>query len=221
MATRGTAKALILSALAKAHRPIGERSFRRLVGRADPLNVNIGAGKIRLSGWINTDLHWRAEAYLDLLRPWPEMVRGKVARIYSDNVIEHFTIPATRVLLRHAYDSLAPGGRIRLATPDARRTVEAYLEMTPAAQEFLRLHRDRGEAYHDVDVVRIPFNHFGHHLGYVHDEQSLTAELAGAGFIGIKRHEVGESDDHSYRNLEARDSATDAALSLVLEAEKN
>jgi hypothetical protein len=33
------------------------------------MSVNVGAGTVVLSGWINTDVLWRSDMYLDLT--WP------------------------------------------------------------------------------------------------------------------------------------------------------
>src|SRR5271169_4281118 len=83
-------------ALDRVHMPVGRRTFDRAVSRAgENARVSIGAGRVRLAGWINTDVSRHAEAYLDLTRPWP--LRGsRVSRIYGDNVIEHFDLATAR-----------------------------------------------------------------------------------------------------------------------------
>lgn len=187
---------------------------------ANPLLVSIGAGQRTLEGWINTDAQWHSRYFLDLLKPWP-VVPGSVARIYADNVIEHFTVPDARIVLKHAYDALQPGGRIRLTTPDVERTAMAYLHDAELAARHLDRHRRAGyEVYYPVDLLRITFAECGHHLGFCHDSYSLCSELERAGFRLCERCEVGCSPDTLLCGLEARGEPTEVATALIVEAVK-
>lgn len=98
--------------------PLLSRRFQRAVAAMPaPVRVNVGAGNVRLDEWINTDVVWWSEMYLDLTRPWP-VPPGSIDRIFGDNVIEHFPLDVARAVLRHCHDALRAGGAIRLATPD-------------------------------------------------------------------------------------------------------
>lgn len=57
-------------------------------------------------------------------------------------------------------------------------------------------------------------------LGYCYDWSALSAELAAAGFVGIRRCEAGQSDDPAFRGLEHRHEPTEAATELIVEARK-
>jgi predicted SAM-dependent methyltransferase len=65
--------------------------------------------------------------YLDLTKYWP-VSPGRVDRIYGDNVIEHFSLDAVRVVLRHWWEALSVGSRLHLAMPGFERTARAYLD---------------------------------------------------------------------------------------------
>jgi predicted SAM-dependent methyltransferase len=200
--------------------PLLSRRFRKAVeSEQQPVKVNIGAGNIRLDGWINTDVAWRS-LYLDLTKPWP-VAAGSIDRIYGDNVIEHFPLPVCRSVLRYCWDALREGGRIRLATPDVERTARAYLDDPELTAAHLERHRRHGfPAEYAVDMLRITYAYHGHHLGYCFDCAALSAELSAAGFVDIRRYEAGKSDDPVFRGLERRHEPTEAATELIVEARK-
>jgi hypothetical protein len=65
------------------------RRLRELIAASSPpWNVHIGAGGVELPGWVNTDVNWPTRYWLDATRRWP-FGEGTVARVFSDNVIEH------------------------------------------------------------------------------------------------------------------------------------
>jgi predicted SAM-dependent methyltransferase len=200
--------------------PLLSRRFRKAVVSAqEPVKVNVGAGNVRVDGWINTDVAVRS-LYLDLTKPWP-VSAGSIDRIYGDNVIEHFPLPVCRSVLRYCWDVLREGGRIRLATPDVERTARAYLENPQLTAAHLDRHRRHGfPAEYAVDMLRITYAYHGHHLGYCFDYAALSAELSAAGFVDVRRYEAGQSDDPLFRGLERRDEPTEAATELIVEARK-
>lgn len=181
----------------------------------------IGVGRDRLPGWINTDISRHAEAYLDLTKPWP-LNGGKVWRIYGDNVIEHFDLATGRIVLRNCHEALAPGGRIRLATPDVENIARTYLEgpNSELGTANLALHRRNGKvAEHPVDLLRVTFAEYGHSSGYCYDFAALSTELECAGFVNVARVKPEQSDDRFFRNLESRTEPFKAVLQLVVEAD--
>lgn len=207
--------------LSALNRPLAEWRFRRAVRDAqEPVLVSAGAGSRQLKGWLNTDISWRARLYLDLTKPWP-IPRASVSRIYADNVIEHMSLRVGRRVLQHAFDALQPGGRIRLATPDVERTAQAYLNDSDLAARHLERHRRVGyDVHHPVDLLRVTFSECGHHVGFCYDWNALSSELHRAGFVDVERFVPGESNDHLFRNLEARMEPTEIMTSLVIEGQR-
>jgi predicted SAM-dependent methyltransferase len=206
-------------ALTRALRRRGERRLRTAVDTATgPVKVSFGAGTVDLPGWIDTDLTWHAEFCLDATRPWP-VDAGSLDFVYADQVIEHFPLEVGRAVLRHAFDALVPGGAIRLATPDVERTARMYLARGSECATHLERHRERGySAEHPVDVLRVTFSENGHRFCY--DFDSLRCELEWAGFVDVRRHEAGESDEPEFRDLESRVDPTEVATTLAVEARK-
>lgn len=216
-------RATVTRVLNIATRPARARSFERLVAGApgDELKINIGAGPSRLPGWVNTDVHWRSAAYLDLTRPWPQSVLGRVQWVYADNVVEHFPLVKFRQVLGHLRDAMTPGGRLRLVTPDVEAVARAYLEHSELGDSHLERHRRAGyEVHHRVDLLRIVFCESEHYLGYLYDYDSLRSELSRAGFVRIVRRESGQSESSEFRGLEQRSGETDRLTTLVVEADR-
>jgi len=213
--------AVVNDALVAVRSPLTSRRFTKAVADASGLvKVNVGAGEAPQDGWINTDVAWWSPMYLDLTKPWPVPAES-VDLIYADNVIEHFPLDVGRLVLRHCYTVLRAGGRIRLATPDVERTARAYLNDPGLTADHLARHRRHGyPADHPVDMLRITYVYHGHHQGYCYDWASLSAELAYSGFLDIRRHEAGHSDDPSFGGLENRHEPTEAATELIVEANK-
>jgi predicted SAM-dependent methyltransferase len=216
------AKESIKGGIALAKQPMTRRRFNAATRRPGPHKVNIGSGGSRIEGWLNTDVSWRSQMYLDLLHPW-RIPQDSVGWIYGDNVIEHFTLAAGRRVLRHAFDALAPGGGIRLVTPDVERVADAYLNNTDLTSRHLDRHaRHDYTVAHPVDVLRVVFAECGHHLGYCYDYQALSDELTAAGFKDVHRCEVGHSDDPVFVGVEnpKRSEPTSDALTLIVEGRK-
>ena len=197
------------------------RRFVTAVTSAAPnAHVAIGVGNRPIPGWINTDILRTVKSFLDLSSPWP-VPSNAVARIYGDNVIEHFPIDLARVVFRNCAAALGHGGRIRFATPDLERAARAYLEGSEVGREHLARYAN----YHYVtehpnDLIRMLFAYEGHWQGYIYDFAALSAELKVAGFENIIRVDPGQSDDPAFKNLESRTEGTFAHMQLVVEASK-
>jgi predicted SAM-dependent methyltransferase len=218
---RNLREALVRDGLGAIRAPFLSRRFVRAVSTASaPVKVNVGAGEVRIPGWLNTDVTWWSEMWLDLSEAWP-IPPARVSHIYADNVIEHFPLAAARDALRHAFDALQPGGGLRLATPDAEAHARAYLDNPRLTSEHLARHRRKGfPAEHSVDMLNIIYAYHGHHAGYIFDWAALSAEMDRAGFVDVVRHEAGESDDPVFRGLETRAEPTENATELVVEGRK-
>jgi SAM-dependent methyltransferase len=84
--------------------------------------LQIGAGQNPLTGWLNTDLNPTADSivYLDAMDTFPLGDRTFDA-VFSEHLIEHLPYTGGLAMLQEAFRVLKPGGRIRIATPDAER----------------------------------------------------------------------------------------------------
>jgi predicted SAM-dependent methyltransferase len=110
---------------------------------------------------------------------------GCVDWVYAEHFIEHLTLDDGIGWLREVRRILAPGGLLRLTTPDLRRYVAGYLH----DDGFFREHRARLLALgaRPADVPERPafmvnqiFQHHGHQ--WIYDLDELRCALSAAGF---------------------------------------
>lgn len=183
------------------------------------VKLHLGAGRQRLPDWIDTDVSWRCDAHLDATRPWP--VRpGSVHFVYADNVIEHLTLEQGRALLREAHTALAPGGVIRLATPDVEASARSYLENGELARLGLARNAELGRVLeHPVQLLAEVYVGAKHYLGFCYDHAALAAELRAAGYE-VERSVAGDSNHPDLKGLEARMHPAEVATQLCVEGTK-
>lgn len=206
----------------RALRPAKKRRFLEDFERARAaglVKVNIGSGGKPIDGWINCDVVWRADSYLDATRPWP-VPDGSVDVIYADNVIEHVPLEAGRLVFRHAFAALAPGGVFRLATPDVESVARQYLENGELARLGLERNREKGRDFvYPVQLMYQVYVGAKHYLGFCYDYQSISAEMEAAGFE-VMRVPAGKSDHRDLVGLEARMHPAEEATALIVEGRK-
>ena len=218
---RHAGEELVHELMGFAKRPGQRRRLRDAIRRASEsgaVNISVGGGQIELPGWINTDIVWWADHYLDVTAPWP-VAAGSVDAIYGDNMIEHLSMAQARVALTNMRRALKPGGVLRLATPDLESTARAYLDDDDLAERHLDRHRRHGfDTYHRADLLRITYVLHGHHLGYIYDEAALRSELERAGFGLVNRCRAGASSSPVLEGLEQRKEQSESETELILEA---
>jgi predicted SAM-dependent methyltransferase len=222
MSARSQLSRLAHPVLDRALRKVGERRFRAEFDRAraaGSVQVNIGAGRKPVEGWINTDVVWQGKVYLDATRPWP-IPAGSVHFVYADNVIEHVTLAQGREVFRHTYDALAPGGVFRLATPDVEAVARQYLENGELARLGMERNRERGRDFtYPVELLRQVYVGAQHYLGFIYDYAAISAEMEKAGFV-VKRVPAGASDYPPLAGLEVRMHPAEEATALIVEGSK-
>jgi predicted SAM-dependent methyltransferase len=107
--------------------------------------------------------------------------------VYAEHLIEHVPFPAAVGWLAEVRRILAPGGLLRLSTPDLAIYVEGY-----AGGGFFAKHRRRlakvrlGPAMPErrAFMVNQIFYHFGHR--WIYDAEELRYALGEAGFAAEK-----------------------------------
>lgn len=187
--------------------------------------LQIGAGTQDKSGWLNTDIEPRdGQAFLDASERFPLPDRS-FRYVFSEHVIEHLKYDQGVTMMKESFRVLAPGGRVRLATPDLRKVV-ALLDgdTSPARKQYLarklEFHDYPKTPFPEVYILNMEMRDFGHQ--FLYHEELLRATMEAAGFRDVRRFSPGESDDAHLRGAEARSTwgAADvnAYESMVLEA---
>jgi predicted SAM-dependent methyltransferase len=155
------------------------------------MKVHVGCGpKALLEGWCNTDLRpfKGVDHVMDATEPWPWT---DLTHVFGEHFIEHLEIDRAIDFLVHAGASLAPGGRIRLSTPNLAWVVHTHF--APGATDAER----RLE-----DTIKLNRGFYGWGHRFLWSEEMLTGVMAGVGYEEITLHEYGSSEDPALRELE-------------------
>jgi hypothetical protein len=190
-----------------AHRAEAELEQLR---RERGLKLNLGCGADVRDGWVNIDLtvgHGIGEAAtgvkmveFDLRRGLP-LADDSCALIYSSHFLEHLEYRHGMVLMRDCYRCLERGGLLRLALPDFRLDLDAYLSgdwayvaefdriAAPALGEGFDLIRGmppelRGRTI--ADYLNFFIYQYGEHKT-IYDHRNAQLMLQHVGFASVQR----------------------------------
>ena len=184
------------------------RARRLLAACPRPIRLCMGSGLAPIPDWVNVDLRLGADVLLDLAFGVPAPA-GSIDCIYSEHLIEHFSLDDGMRLMRDCHRLLAPGGVLRLATPDLAALVSDY-ERTWRDHDWVSW-----PEYRWIDsgarMLNQAFRGWGHL--YLYDFDDLSLRLKASGFSHIRRCALGESDHPHLRGLETRRDS-----GLVIEA---
>lgn len=184
--------------------------------------LQVGAGPMRLPGWLNSDLI-SGDIQLDIGRRLP-LPDDSFAFAFGEHVIEHLPARAGEHMMSELFRVLRPGGVLRLTTPDLRKIIAIYEDRNPEISQdaYKRYLGDlTGKRYgHPCEVFNDFLRLWGHH--YVYDEDDLTARLLAAGFAEVVRVEPGESAHERLRGVERHGTEpwVNRAEAMCLEATK-
>lgn len=211
-----------------AQRALRGTKIKRHQAENDRLRVMIGSGPTMVDGWLSTDLiPSRSDVvFLDAGEAFP-FDDGSVHRIHTEHMIEHVDHATGQRMLAECARVLAPGGRIRIATPDFDRAIALTAGVdAEVAELYTASNRRNGIAEADVanpvHAVNRLFSAYGHRFLYT--EAMLAASLEAVGMANVSRYEVGESDDpelvDTEHHSEQIDDGWNRYQTMVLEATK-
>ena len=190
--------------------------------------LQIGAGSSRRAGWLNTDIEPGGDglAYLDATKRFP-LEDGSLHYIFSEHVIEHLTFDEGKVMMAEAYRTLAPGGKMRISTPNLTRFIELF-DKNPSAEA--KAYLEGKLAWHEwpkepnpaAIILNLQMSSWGHKFMY--DRATLGGALMRAGFQNVQEFEENISNDANLRDLEERDGGVNERWSayetMTIEVEK-
>ena len=169
--------------------------------------LQIGAGETQLPGWLNSDIE-RADGlvYVDATKTMP-LEDGSFHYVFSEHVIEHLGYAEGMHMLKETYRILAPGGKVRIATPNLLQFVALFQqEKTDEMQHYLQgklaWHGWPKHATSECFILNLQMRSFGHR--FLYDPETLKVVLTGTGFESLREFKVGESDDPHLRGIEQR-----------------
>lgn len=169
--------------------------------------LQIGAGTNNLADWLNTDIEpTDGQAYLDASVPFP-LPDSSFRYVFSEHVVEHIPYEKAEVLFKECYRVLAPGGRIRIATPNVTKLMALFAEHPSA--EVTEYIRRKIAAHHWPNspdpatyILNMEMRAWGHQ--FVYSPTMLRAALTQAGFENVTEFQAGKGEDPALAGLEAR-----------------
>jgi predicted SAM-dependent methyltransferase len=196
-----------------------KRTIRKISRLKSPRRLVVGES-YPMDGWIISNYQVLAKNFLDITKKFAGS--GSISNIYADNVIEHLELDSARLFMKNAFDSLLPGGSIRLVTPDCLAMAHAYIQkdLQKVKQVATDLKQHGLKIDEPIDLLHETFAAFGHHIGRIYDEDTLTSLLLSAGFSSVERFPTSKSNNPVFQNLEKRVGDSLDWSQLCLEARK-
>jgi SAM-dependent methyltransferase len=193
---------LLAPAKAVAATVLGNRRLRRYWTR------DFTSGKVALGeknryvfsvfplDWIRVDIEG-ADYDLDLEKGFAlPFADGSQRAVYTAHLVEHLDDSSFGHLLRECCRILAPGGAIRIETPDAERLVRAYRDNDAA---FLHRFRER----RDVELVQrrgLPARYLEDHLTVLGELSNYIDRRINSGHIPV--YATRDEFDARFRSLD-------------------
>jgi polyisoprenoid-binding protein YceI len=175
-----------------------------------PLLLHVGCGDQRLEGWVNIDRQDlpAVDLVADVTIGLP--FEGAAA-VFAEHFLEHLPLDQALAFLLECQRVLAPGGRLRLSTPN--------LDWTLAAEYV------HGQAFSGPAAAALRLNRgfYGWSHRFLWNGPLLAAALDAAGFTDLCWCRHGESEWPPFRGLErhARDrDLPELPHVLIVEARK-
>lgn len=183
------------------------------------IKLHLGCGKRYLKGYVHIDLaDYPHIDYTHDVRRLPMFKDRSVGLIYASHVLEYFDRSEVTAVLREWHRVLKKGGILRVAVPDLKALLRAYMKYKDISLILGPLYgrwpgtKDTGTIYHKT----------------VYDYRSLKQTLEGAGFKNIRRWdwrnvfraELEGFDDFSQAYIPHMKKETGLLISLNVEARR-
>ena len=176
-----------------------------LASSADP-KLQIGSGENSLVGWLNTDFFPETDSliHLDATTRFP-FDDNIFELIFTEHVIEHLPLAGGINMVREAFRTLRPGGRLRVSTPPINFIIDCYERpQEPANRDYLDWHFSEWNAdapARDSIVFANDFVRMWGHL-FIYDEALLRRIMQETGFANVQAYPIKESGDSRLKGLE-------------------
>lgn len=168
--------------------------------------LHLGCGYHPIAGWLNSDLFPQSKEVIvvNAIKKFP-FPSDTFDYIFSEHMIEHLPYQYGQRMLQECYRVIKPGGSIRISTPDLAFLISLYSNSRTHLQDnYIKWATDEFledvPAYCDTFVINNFVRDWGH--TFIYDEKTLRLALKLAGFSGILRCDLNESEHEELRGLE-------------------
>lgn len=181
---------------------------------AEKLKINLGSGHWKFAGWVNVDIDPGSEpdlvANLAVNLPFAD---GVARLMHTEDFIDQLELQQAAAFLNECHRILAPGGVLRVLTPDMQKLAHLYLH-EPQRLEELWKNFVRVPLSLDTpgEIFNIGMRFAGH--TFLYDAETFQALAGGCGFEA-RRVEYQQSEEPELRDLDLR--SPDNAVSLYFD----
>ena len=179
--------------------------------------LHLGAGGNDPTGWLNTDLFpTRDEVYLNAAEPYP-FRDGIFQYIFSEHMIQAIPWEGGVAMLKECYRVLAPGGKLRVVTPNLAKFFHLLTGNPDAdAKQFMEAKiRYHGWPERHVTGAYIVNRQVRDWGPFLYDPATLRKSFERAGFKQITEYRVDEKTDPVFREVEIRTRDEGSDLWLI------
>ncbi|MDX1557108.1 MAG: hypothetical protein R3212_13845 [Xanthomonadales bacterium] len=184
---------------------------------APPVKINLGSGHWKLEGWVNVDIdpESRPDVLADLSAPLP-FSNACAAFMHTEDFIDQLELDGAAAFLRECHRVLAPGGVLRVLTPDVEKLCEMYVSRPEALKALWRDHVGVPLTFGTAaEIVNVGMRFAGH--TFMYDAETLSKLAESCGFEA-RQVTFQESECDELRGLDLRSPET--AISLYFDLHK-
>ncbi len=193
------------------HQKISDPATIRDYFAAQPIRkLQLGAGSNYVKGWLNSDIEPKSGGiYLDASANYP-FPDGSIQYIFAEHLIEHLPWEGGLKMLQECRRLLAPGGKIRIVTPNLTQFVrlvsgDLTAEDRKAAEATRRLFAWPETPVVPAYVFNKTMREWGHQ--FIYDPATLRKTFELAGFTEVKERRIGDQTDPVFKEVEFRTRA--------------
>jgi predicted SAM-dependent methyltransferase len=169
--------------------------------------LHVGAGRERLEGWINIDI--QPLPGVDVVADVTRGLRFSGAEaVFAEHFLEHLRLDDALRFLVECHRALAPGGWLRLSTPNLEWVWQTHYRLDLPAADKARAALRLNRAFH------------GWRHRFLWNREMLAEALEGCGFRDVRWCRYGESELPVFQGIERHELYADStSLPHVLIAE--
>ena len=151
--------------------------------------LHVGAGRERMEGWINLDI--QDLPGVDVVADATQGLEFQdLEAVYAEHFLEHLPVDKAVDFLAECHRVLAPGGWLRLSTPNLDWVWSTHYRLgAPAAEKVER-----------AVMINRAFHGWRHR--FLWNREILGRALAACGFDEIRWCRWGESSEELFRGIE-------------------